>query len=137
MKLLFDLLPVAFFFAAYKLADIYVEGLVHITALHNDFYHFDPVGHRLNGERSGQVYRLGDPIRVKVAAVNLDDRKIDFVLDDEAVRPARVGRGLRRKKPPRVSKESTAESNKKRKGRKQDKAVAKKRGKKARKKKSR
>ena len=64
-----------------ELAEIYVEGLVHITALDNDYYHFDPVGHRLNGERSGQVFRLGDPIRVRVAAVNLDDRKIDFALE--------------------------------------------------------
>jgi len=67
-----------------ELDDIYVEGLVHITSLDNDYYHFDPVGHRLTGERSGQVYRLGDPIRVKVAAVNLDDKKIDFALDGEA-----------------------------------------------------
>jgi ribonuclease R len=62
-----------------ELDDIYVDGLVHITALDNDYYHFDPVGHRLTGERTGQVYRLGDRLRVKVAAVNLDDRKIDFV----------------------------------------------------------
>ncbi len=65
-----------------ELDEIYVDGLVHITALDNDYYHFDPVGHRLAGERSGQVYRLGDLIKIKVAAVNLDDRKIDFVLVD-------------------------------------------------------
>lgn len=59
---------------------IYVDGLVHITALDNDFYHFDPVGHRLMGERTGTVYRLGDRLRVQLAAVNLDERKIDFVL---------------------------------------------------------
>ncbi len=63
-----------------ELDQIYVDGLVHITALDNDYYHFDPVGHRLNGERSGKVYRLGDAIRIQVAAVNLDDKKIDFVL---------------------------------------------------------
>lgn len=62
-----------------ELTDIYVEGLVHITSLDNDFYHFDPVGHRLTGERSGRVYRLGDPIRVQVASVNLDEKKIDFL----------------------------------------------------------
>ena len=67
-----------------ELNDIYVEGLVHITSLDNDYYHFDPVGHRLTGERSGQVYRLGDPIRVRVAAVSLDDKKIDFALDQAA-----------------------------------------------------
>ncbi len=63
-----------------ELDEIYVDGLVHITALDNDYYHFDPVGHRLTGERSGMVYRLGDQVKVKVAAVNLDDRKIDFLL---------------------------------------------------------
>ncbi len=63
-----------------ELNQIYVDGLVHITALGSDYYRFDPIGHRLNGERSGQVYRLGDSVRVKVAAVNLDDKKIDFIL---------------------------------------------------------
>ena len=66
-----------------ELDDIYVDGLVHITALDNDYYHFDPVGHRLTGERTGQIYRLGDRLRVKVAAVNLDERKIDFVLPEQ------------------------------------------------------
>jgi ribonuclease R len=65
-----------------ELKDIYVEGLVHITALHNDYYHFDPAGHRLRGERTGTVYRLGDEVSVKVVRVNLDDRKIDFELAD-------------------------------------------------------
>ena len=63
-----------------ELNDIYVSGLVHITALDYDYFHFDPIGHRLTGERTGQVYRLGDRLRVKVAAVNLEDRKIDFEL---------------------------------------------------------
>jgi ribonuclease R len=63
-----------------QLDEVYIDGLVHITALDNDYYHFDPIGHRLHGERTGSVYRLGDRLRVQVAAVNLDDRKIDFVL---------------------------------------------------------
>jgi len=63
-----------------ELDGIFVDGLVHITALDNDYYHFDPVGHRLTGERTGTVYRLGDRIQVQLAAVNLDERKIDFVL---------------------------------------------------------
>ena len=40
--------------------DIYVSGLVHITALDYDYFHFDPIGHRLRGERTGKIYRLGD-----------------------------------------------------------------------------
>jgi ribonuclease R len=46
--------------------------------LRNDYYRFDPVGQRLHGERSGQVYRLGDSLRVRVTRVDLDERKIDF-----------------------------------------------------------
>ena len=61
-----------------ELRGVYVEGLVHVTALRNDFYRFDPIGHRLQGERSGQIYRLGDALRVQVARVDLDERKIDF-----------------------------------------------------------
>jgi len=87
-----------------ELDDIYVDGLVHITALDHDYYHFDPVGHRLTGERSGMVYRLGDQVRVKVAAVNLDDRKIDFVLDGE--RAERTSRRQRRGKSRRPAVES-------------------------------
>lgn len=78
-----------------QLDQIYVDGLVHITALDNDFYHFDPVGHRLTGERTGMVYRLGDRVRVQLAAVNLDERKIDFVL---AKRPSPSSRKKRKRK---------------------------------------
>ncbi|MBT3059641.1 MAG: ribonuclease R [Candidatus Thiodiazotropha sp. (ex Lucina pensylvanica)] len=67
-----------------ELDEIYVDGLVHISALVNDYYHYDPVGHRLTGERTGRVLRLGDPLTIVVAKVNLDDRKIDFVPAKEA-----------------------------------------------------
>ena len=66
------------------LDDIFVDGLIHITALQNDYYHFDPVRHQLTGEQAGHSYRLGDRIRVQVARVDLDERKIDFVLADGA-----------------------------------------------------
>ena len=72
-----------------ELDEVYIDGLVHITALGNDYYHFDPIGHRLSGERTGTVYRLGDRLRVKVAMVNLDERKIDFVLVSRAATPKR------------------------------------------------
>ncbi|MBI5448213.1 MAG: ribonuclease R [Gammaproteobacteria bacterium] len=63
-----------------SLKDIYIEGLVHVTALKNDYYRFDPVKHSLQGERTGKGYRLGDRIRVKVMRVDLDDKFIDFAL---------------------------------------------------------
>ena len=78
-----------------ELDGIYVSGLVHITALDYDYFHFDPVGHRLTGDRSGRVYRLGDTIRVKVAAVNIDDRKIDFVLAETVEGPGKGRDGSR------------------------------------------
>ena len=62
------------------LDDIHVEGLVHITALKDDYYHYDKMSHTMKGERTGQSYQLGDKIKIKVAAVSLDERKIDFVL---------------------------------------------------------
>ena len=61
-----------------ELEDVYVEGLVHISALRSDYYAFDSIKHRLVGERTGHVYRLGDPMTILVARVDLDDRKIDF-----------------------------------------------------------
>ncbi len=63
-----------------ELKEIYVEGLVHVTSLKHDYYHFDPVHHRLIGERTARMYRLADPVRVVVARVDLDERKIDFEL---------------------------------------------------------
>jgi ribonuclease R len=77
-----------------ELKEVFVEGLVHVTALRNDYYHFDPVGHRLRGERSGRVYRLGDALRVRLTRVDLDERKIDFDLVDDGVS---TGRGRRRR----------------------------------------
>ncbi len=61
-----------------ELDQIHVEGLVHVTSLSNDYYHFEPIHHRLLGERTGKVYRLGDPIRIRVLRVDLDERKIDL-----------------------------------------------------------
>ncbi len=63
-----------------ELKDIYVEGLVHITSLDDDYFHFDPTKHRLLGERTGISYRLADTVRVRVARVDLDERKVDFDL---------------------------------------------------------
>ncbi len=63
-----------------ELKNIYVEGLVHITALKNDYYHFDPISRQLIGKRSHTAYRLGDFVWVKVVRVNLDQKQMDFDL---------------------------------------------------------
>jgi ribonuclease R len=61
-----------------ELNDIFVEGLVHVTELSNDYYRFDPIRHCLEGERSRKVYRLGDSVEVRVVRVDLDEKKIDL-----------------------------------------------------------
>lgn len=66
-----------------ELKDIYVEGLVHISQLPTDYYEFDAAHFRLTGERSGRSYRLGDSVYVRVMRVDLDQRKIDFELDEQ------------------------------------------------------
>jgi ribonuclease R len=63
-----------------ELDEVFVEGLVHVTSLENDYYHFDPAHHRLIGERQRQMFRLGDRVRIKLARVDLEERKMDFML---------------------------------------------------------
>ncbi len=75
------------------LDNVYVEGLVHISELPSDYFHFDATKHCLLGERSGMQYRLGDRLRVKLVRVDLETSKIDFVLADSsstAARPTRT-----------------------------------------------
>ncbi|MBL4585156.1 MAG: ribonuclease R [Pseudomonadales bacterium] len=82
-----------------ELENLYVEGLVHITALANDYYHFDKVKHRLVGERTGKVFRLGDSIRVRVMRVSVDEKKIDFEAADGGS-SSKGGKGAGRGKSP-------------------------------------
>jgi len=84
-----------------ELKDVYITGLVHITSLDHDFFHFDPIAHKLVGERSGKTYRLGDSIRVVVAAVNMDDRKIDLALANRGEKPAEEKKRSRKRCPRR------------------------------------
>jgi ribonuclease R len=63
-----------------ELAESKVNGLVHVTQLPNDYYHFDPVRKTLSGERVGVVHRLGDTVRVLVLRASVEDRRIDFRL---------------------------------------------------------
>lgn len=71
---------VAAFGAFVALDGIYVEGLVHISDLGKDYFKYDAAKHQLMGERTGQRYRLGDRVRVKIAKVDLNAARIDFVL---------------------------------------------------------
>ena len=75
-----------------RLQDLHIEGLVHITSLGRDFYHYDDVRMCLTGENSGNKFRVGDEIRVQVAAVNLDEKKIDLRLEGVEVEGSPQGR---------------------------------------------
>ena len=88
-----------------ELADIYVEGLVHISNLGQDYFHFDPTSHQLKGERTGMNFRLGDSVKIKVARVDLDEKKMDFELvqkgssANKAVASDKPKKKRRKKKP--------------------------------------
>ena len=60
------------------LDNIMVDGLIHVTSLPNDYYHHEVIQHKLIGERSGHKFQLADKLKIKVAAVSIDQRKIDF-----------------------------------------------------------
>jgi ribonuclease R len=92
-----------------RLTELHIDGLVHISELANDYYQFDPIGQRLIGESFGAIYRLGDAVKVKVLAVNLDDRQIDF----ELVETSRKLRGKGK-----TAKKRAAEAQKKAKAKK-------------------
>lgn len=77
-----------------ELSEVYVEGLVHISTLANDYYHFDAAKHRLVGERTRRSFRLGDKIWVRVVNVDLDERKVDFELTAAPVNNSRAAADL-------------------------------------------
>ena len=63
-----------------ELKGVYVEGMLHVTELENDYYHFDAARHQMKGEHSGKTYRIGDSVTVQVARVDLEERKVDLTL---------------------------------------------------------
>jgi ribonuclease R len=67
-----------------QLDELFVEGLVHVTGLGQDYFQYDETRHELRGERSGKVYGLTTPVTVQVAKVDLEARKIDLVLAQPA-----------------------------------------------------
>jgi len=66
-----------------ELEEIFVEGLVHLSSLVDDYYHFNEKKHCLRGEFTSKVYRLRNEVRVRVARVDIERRQIDFVLVEE------------------------------------------------------
>ncbi len=72
------------------LDDLFVEGLVHVSELGSDYFHFDATKHQMLGEHTGKRYRLGDRVRVQVVRVDMESTKIDFVLESV---PGEAGKG--------------------------------------------
>ena len=67
-----------------RLDDLFIDGLVHISTLDNDYYQFDAAKQRLIGENSGMIYRLGDKVKIRVVAVHLEQKMVDFSLVESA-----------------------------------------------------
>ena len=70
-----------------RLPEVQADGLVHVTALPRDYYHRDGAGTKLTGERSGKEYRLTETLKVRLTAVNVEERKLDFVPVEPEERP--------------------------------------------------
>jgi len=81
-----------------ELDDLFVEGMVHITALPSDYYQHDPVRHQLVGERRGLKFRLAGKVRVKVVRVDSDEKKMDFEVVDVGGGQAQHGRRKRKRR---------------------------------------
>jgi len=79
------------------LDDFYVEGLVHISELGQDYFHFDAIRHQLVGDRTRKQFRLADRVRVKIARADLETSRIDFVLAGDSASGPRHVRTLRRR----------------------------------------
>lgn len=82
-----------------ELNDVFIEGLVHVSSLTDDFYKFDADKHRLIGERTGRMLRLNDPVMIRVMEANPETKKIDFQMLG-LKQDARNQMGIRKKKSP-------------------------------------
>jgi ribonuclease R len=83
-----------------ELIEHFVEGLIHISTMADDYYRFVERAHVLRGENTGKVYRLGDRVTVQVIKVDMERRQVDLGLSEilEAVRTSELNRGPRRSK---------------------------------------
>jgi ribonuclease R len=83
-----------------ELVEHFVEGLVHISTMADDYYRFMERAHLLRGENTGRVYRLGDRVQVQVVKVDMERRQVDLGLVEilDTVRATEQGRAPRRSK---------------------------------------
>lgn len=83
-----------------ELSDVFVEGLVHLSTLGDDFYEHLERQHALRGRRTRRTFRVGDPVRVEVAGVSVERRQIDFRIEGMETRRTapRKGQKWRRRR---------------------------------------
>ena len=84
-----------------ELEEFYVDGLVHITSLGEDYYRYDSERRQLIGEYSGRAYRTGDRLEVQVSRVDMEQQRIDFALTDVINEKFRSGKRRKPSNPPR------------------------------------
>ena len=75
-----------------ELEPYFVEGLVHVSSLEDDYYHYDERQHRLEGKSSGRVFALGNRVRVQLVRADQGRRRLDFALEEGPLEPAIVTR---------------------------------------------
>ena len=75
----------------FELVEHFVEGMVHVSTMADDYYRFVEGAHVLRGEKNGRVYRLGDRLKVQVIRVDLERRQIDLGIVGDSRRRAVIG----------------------------------------------
>lgn len=109
-----------------RIQELMIDGLVHISELPGDYYHFDSDRHLLIGENTRKVFRIGDSAEIKVASVDLDERKINFSLLSSSSSETELGApAVPKRTPPKgrgkTSQKTSSKSNKSGKARKDKK----------------
>jgi ribonuclease R len=113
-----------------ELIEHFVEGLIHVSTMADDYYRFVDRAHMLRGENKGKVYRLGDRVHVQVVKVDMERRQVDLGLVEilDAVRASESNRGPRRSKAqPREERGKAKGSKKKQRPGKRERAKGKRR----------
>jgi len=92
------------------LDEIYVQGMVHVSSMRDDYYAFDEKQHTLKGENTGVAYRLGDKVEIQVVRVDLERRQLDFALVDVLERAKGRRSGERKLAGPKSARPKAARS---------------------------
>ena len=84
-----------------EVEDTHIEGMIPLRTIRSDFYDFDPDHYLVRGRRTGHVFRLGDPVRIRVKESNLEQRLLDYELIEERIaapedRPSRSGKSRKK-----------------------------------------